>query len=205
MEEKIIKWMQIVFIGAGCICVIALMFMFVGVMFKQYSMLGWDFLAFIGAIIGGGLTLAGVQMTLANQRRTEFLKEYPEKRKLADDLLNYLIDELYGIELAAELIREGSNGTTLRACFRRLEAQTDEKRIVAAKINEDVYTHVNDFFQRVNLLKEFVKGSEYAEASPNERADLIHNYIKDSLSEKTNAIGESIANLIRQYRKYKSK
>lgn len=41
-------------------------------------------IAFIGAIIGGFLTLVGVDITLKNQYRREFLESYPSKLMKAD-------------------------------------------------------------------------------------------------------------------------
>ncbi|RAT95949.1 hypothetical protein [Brevibacillus sp. Leaf182] len=55
-------------------------------------------IGFLGSIIGGAITLIGVNITLKNQYREEFFKSYPEKRKasvLVDRILN---DALYDFE-----------------------------------------------------------------------------------------------------------
>ncbi|WP_134705104.1 hypothetical protein [Ammoniphilus sp. YIM 78166] len=123
-----------------------------------------DYLAFLGAIIGGALTLVGVKITLKNQGRSEFLRSFPERVKSADDIalrlagvLNILCDAVYQPKYY-------DIAPTLSDVLK----DSDELMIKAATVNVECYTVIRNFL----TISENWLNILYEEKTTNEMGEL---------------------------------
>lgn len=96
-EKRIINWLIIIFWVIIDFLLIPIGFIYLWP--EQMKMIlaqfgDMDFLAFLGAIIGGGLTLFGVKRTLDVQKTEKFIESFPKKIKKFDEILDN-IDGFY--------------------------------------------------------------------------------------------------------------
>lgn len=94
-SDKVLKYLMISFMVMACICMLYIMSALVFKIQPLMKDVGWDFLAFIGSIIGGLLTLLGVRITIREQRNDQFLKEVSQKVRIVHELtreLSYIVN-----------------------------------------------------------------------------------------------------------------
>ncbi|MNC35755.1 hypothetical protein D3C75_842490 [compost metagenome] len=108
--------------------------------------LDWDALAFVGSIIGGVIggyvTLLGVKLTLSNQYRSEYLKEYPLKQKYSNDITHEQEKLIERLEKCLASNDFSNFPTYIHEHLRLYSSEFEEKAII---INEDVYFGVRHF------------------------------------------------------------
>ncbi|AFC32154.1 hypothetical protein PM3016_5454 [Paenibacillus mucilaginosus 3016] len=132
--DRFILWMARIFIFI-MVCISTLILI---ILLKELGPAipsNWDPLAFIGAIVGGFITLFGVRITIKNQRSADFLRDYLKVRTNGDDvhgeldamtrvIKEYLFGDKYeihnkivGVSLAVEDILKGKDALKEKAAL----------------------------------------------------------------------------------------
>lgn len=85
--EKLQKILLIIFLVLACLCGVSILVAFLISISPHISINDWDFLAFLGSIIGGFITWWGVKKTLSEQRKERFLDNYRAEMRLLYELV----------------------------------------------------------------------------------------------------------------------
>jgi hypothetical protein len=112
----------------------------------------WDVLSFSGSIIGGIITLVGVRWTLKNQYRTEFLQQYPERKKSIDEVYGRLNSFVIFLE---SCIKIQSYGQVAESCYHLL---SDSEELISKSVHSAyrVYSSTNAFLAEVRALFDYM-------------------------------------------------
>lgn len=166
MNYKIIWW------SVGIIITIAIMIlfpiltnklMFVG----DYKVAGDDktwigylgsfWGAIIGGVISGIITLIGVQITISNQDRKEFINQYPHRKIALDNYLtssnnvkNYL-NEAFGYK------RTTINQGNFYERINKLISPLEDKLIEIVKVDSESYKYAKSLLEELRKIKSCVR------------------------------------------------
>lgn len=86
--EKIKKILIVSFLFIVTACCLCILISMIIVLIPHISINDWDFLAFVGSIIGGLITWLGVKKTLGEQRKERFLDKYQREMREIHSLVN---------------------------------------------------------------------------------------------------------------------
>jgi predicted PurR-regulated permease PerM len=107
----------------------------------------WDSLAFVGAVVGGALTLIGVRITIINQAESEFFKRLPNKRRSSDNIIVETDRVVFLLNTLDVWEQWGNNFDTF---IKRLEdfiARSSDLLEYAAEVSEQTYLSTRDFIR----------------------------------------------------------
>ncbi|MGG6309976.1 hypothetical protein [Paenibacillus macerans] len=114
--EKTKKILIISFLAFSTVCCTCILISMILTLVPHISINDWDFLAFVGSIIGGLITWLGVKKTLSQQTKERFLDRYHKEMKELYSVISetrYIINvHLY--EFAEDRDGEVDNRDTLR-------------------------------------------------------------------------------------------
>ncbi|AST91132.1 MULTISPECIES: hypothetical protein [Sutcliffiella] len=144
------------YIAIGCLLVINIT-VFLGLidlLFPDNPTMTAGVLAFIGSIIGGGLTLMGVRWTLKKQANDRYIIEFPKKKQSLDTIIDNLT-KINREDHSYVSYNFGPNEYDLSKFLREL-------KITATNVDGVVYNSIVDlektfkvYFEQVELYKEY--------------------------------------------------
>lgn len=134
----------------------------------------WDALAFTGSIIGGAITLIGIRITILNQRKEEFLKNFPERLVNADDIFDK-VSELSGNmwEDNSDEIEEEKRVIQVLDEFIESENQIKKQAIV---VSIEFYHVIKTLFDSVKWLRSKLELKFYDQL---EKSDFRNKFISE--------------------------
>jgi hypothetical protein len=138
--KTVIDWAHLVVMcGSGALVflflIVAVQTVFLGSDFKA-----WDFLAFMGSIIGGVITLAGVRITVNNQRNEDFLRTFAERLLSFDNVISNLHDLNNAINKFV-MDKDGEN-----LAKKAIQALSQDYKIESIKADVKVYNETLKYF-----------------------------------------------------------
>ena len=136
MEDRIIKLFKIVLLFILSVIALFLLGLLIqtGLNIND-SLKNWDPLAFLGAIIGGFITLIGVRITIRNQYKSDFIREHPKKLKNGSDVFKELQTALDQVSEAIS----SRDAYKLSIIATDIVGRSDELVTKASEVNQSIY------------------------------------------------------------------
>ncbi|WP_103110734.1 hypothetical protein [Brevibacillus reuszeri] len=154
------------------------------------------FVGFSGSIIGGAITLLGVKITLNNQHKQEFMKSYPKKKKLGDDVLDI---SLQTWRSANKFYADGNFYDVGRAISIWLNNK-DEILEKGSQVSDEVYATLRDILVTISEWDHLLLHADNIDED--ERKER-HKYYLNSLYERVIKLSSDIDQLEKEYSKIK--
>jgi hypothetical protein len=147
----------------------------IGLFFKVDTTIVAGVIAFVGAIIGGAITLIGVRQTIEFQIRKDRMEKLPEIILNSWKVYKKMIF-IQGLELAINAKPELNDQEAIDDYYKENEEKLSE---LAAKIHPSVYNIVNSFFTHVSDYDAFKNKGKLKEwfAKANEHSEHVARYI----------------------------
>ncbi|NOU95609.1 hypothetical protein GC093_20590 [Paenibacillus sp. LMG 31456] len=195
-EDRVKKWLinSILFILLA-ICIM-LMLLLLDLVLARYKLSGWDPLAFLGAIIGGFITLVGVRMTINNQYKMDFINKHPLKLKNCEDVFKSIDEALESVYYDLEVKDFYRLGVTFTNLLRR----TDELNTKAASVSPLVYYKTTTILYHFEKWNSFLMGKSEKVLLQRELVELINAEIKQ-VNLLSIEIGETLIYEAEEYEK----
>jgi hypothetical protein len=140
------------------ILTLALLFIFLAVLLgghllKVSGLSNWDPLAFVGAIVGGLLTLLGVNKTIKVQQRKDATNDFPKKQLHGDEIFETMENYLSFLERVINDEYLQSSGYPAQQIIENLNGfniLSKELLVKSADISGPAYLHVKHFIDTIN-------------------------------------------------------
>lgn len=156
--EQIEQVLTIVFLIVAGLCSVSILVAFLITLSPHISITDWDFLAFLGSIIGGVITWWGVKKTLTEQRKERFLNDYRAEMR---ELHGIVKDTRYIINVRIfELSTDGEDGQTDRLGTLHLHADyiNDFIEVMTSKMPDLISTVEWDVVHSLDIKLKILSG-----------------------------------------------
>ncbi|SEA53510.1 hypothetical protein SAMN05421743_105207 [Thalassobacillus cyri] len=156
-------------------------------------------LSFLGAVLGGMITLGGVYLTITNEKKNRLRDSYPIKKRYADKVLKWANEGKTNTNSITSKLRGDFSAPTeiIQSIFSELEKQSDEILDYATKVNGKFYNdtkQIADEYYSISNSVEFIDSEdklnkEYARMDVKRSANNIiklTNELESNLKQITN-------------------
>lgn len=203
-EKKIIYWLIIVGIGAFDLVLLPLLIL---ELWPEVN--GFEYIfSFVGAIVGGGLTLTGVWLTIKHQKKVEFNRNINKQIMYLESMINIIkyYEETTVLDRYAMKIQELERNPHVlpiliekgKECTEQLESMLQSLiELFDYRSYSLIKSKINELWVIFNIHYEF----EHNQVSQEITAQKTLNYL-DKLSEAKELLASEIIEIDKKYRHY---